>query len=189
MDFAGEVEATGDHREALRRAHETIGRAIWIATSIIIAGFSILVLSSFFPMVWFGLFTALRVMYELRHQGFVGWIDDLSRPDQLIDLGFTLDLIFIQISHFNLLPLLMVGLWLYLQMGTPLPTDPQQRQMMVMMRFMPIMMGVMLYNYASGLMVYMCTSSLWGIVEQKITKKVLGPPPQSDGMTPTMPMM
>lgn len=62
MRFRLEVEATGDHREALRRAHETIGRAIWIATSIIIAGFSILVLSSFFPMVWFGLFTALAML-------------------------------------------------------------------------------------------------------------------------------
>jgi predicted RND superfamily exporter protein len=62
MRFRLEVEATGDHREALRRAHGTIGRAIWIATSIIIAGFSILVLSSFFPMVWFGLFTALAML-------------------------------------------------------------------------------------------------------------------------------
>ncbi|NNC88275.1 MAG: MMPL family transporter [Akkermansiaceae bacterium] len=49
-------------REALRRSHATIGRAIWIATSIIIAGFAILVLSDFFPSVWFGLFTALAML-------------------------------------------------------------------------------------------------------------------------------
>ena len=62
MRFRQEVDATGDHRLALQRAHATIGRAIWIATSIIIAGFSILVLSDFFPSVWFGLFTALAML-------------------------------------------------------------------------------------------------------------------------------
>lgn len=62
MRFRLEVERTGDARVALERAHATIGRAIWIATSIIIAGFSILVLSEFFPSVWFGLFTALAML-------------------------------------------------------------------------------------------------------------------------------
>ena len=134
--------------------------------------------------IWFGLFTALRVMYELRGAPFVGYIQDLSRPDMLFELGIPL------IPHFNLLPIIMVALWLYLQMGTPLPKDPQQRQMMVMMRFMPIMMGVMLYGYASGLMIYMCTSSLWGIVEQKVTKKILGPVnPDATGGMPSMPMV
>ena len=90
--------------------------------------------------IWFGLFTALRVMYELRHAPFFGWIQDLSQPDQLMFLGWPV------MPYFNLLPILMVGLWLYLQMGTPLPKDAQQRQMMFIMRFMPIMMGIFLYN-------------------------------------------
>src|SRR5690606_31395776 len=133
--------------------------------------------------IWFGLFTSLRVMYELRHAGFISPIDDLSQPDRLIELGWS------WLPHLNVLPLLMVALWLYLQMGTPLPKDPQQRPMMLMMRFMPIMMGIFLYNYASGLMIYMCTSSLWGIVEQKVTKRILGPvSSEASGMTP-MPMM
>ena len=134
--------------------------------------------------IWFGLFTALRVMYELRGAPFFGYIQDLSRPDMLYELGIPF------VPYFNLLPIIMVGLWLYLQLGTPLPKDPQQRQMMVMMRFMPIMMGIMLYNYASGLMIYMCTSSLWGIVEQKVTKKILGPVnPDASGGMPNMPMV
>lgn len=134
--------------------------------------------------IWFGLFTALRVMYELRGAPFVGYIQDLSRPDMLVELGIPF------VPYFNLLPILMVGLWLYLQMATPLPKDPQQRQMMVMMRFMPIMMGVMLYSYASGLMIYMCTSSVWGIVEQKVTKRILGPVnPDATGGIPNMPMV
>ncbi|MGI9242726.1 MAG: efflux RND transporter permease subunit [Verrucomicrobiales bacterium] len=63
MRLRSELEATGgDIREAVRRAHATVGRAIWIATSIIVAGFAILVLSEFFPSVWFGLFTALAML-------------------------------------------------------------------------------------------------------------------------------
>jgi YidC/Oxa1 family membrane protein insertase len=138
--------------------------------------------------IWFGLFTALRVMYELRGEGF-WFIPDLSRPDMTFYLGWNFGLF--EVPYLNILPIIMVALWLYLQMGTPLPKDPQQRQMMVMMRFMPVMMGVMLYHYAAGLMIYMCTSSVWGIVEQKVTKKILGPMPEAaagSGM-PTMPMM
>lgn len=62
MRFRAELDATGDRHAALHRAHGTVGRAIWIATSIIVAGFGILVLSEFFPSVWFGLFTALAML-------------------------------------------------------------------------------------------------------------------------------
>ncbi len=125
--------------------------------------------------VFLGLFTALRIAYELRYQPFFGWIDDLSQPDQLFALGLP------WVPYFNLLPLLMVVLWLVLQAGTPLPEDPQQRQMMKIMRYMPVLFGIMLYNYASGLMVYMITSSVFGIVEQRVTRKILGPPPAVAG--------
>jgi YidC/Oxa1 family membrane protein insertase len=121
--------------------------------------------------VFLGLFTALRVAYELRYQPFFSWIDDLSRPDQLFAIGWS------WLPYFNVLPILMVGLWLLLQASTPLPSDPQQRQVMKIMRFMPLLFGVMLYNYASGLMVYMVTSSLFGLVEMHLTRRVLGPPP------------
>lgn len=61
--FRIELKATsGDYRAALLRSHATIGRAIWIATSIVVAGFVILVLSKFVPSVYFGLFTALAML-------------------------------------------------------------------------------------------------------------------------------
>ncbi|MEM7199440.1 MAG: membrane protein insertase YidC [Planctomycetota bacterium] len=127
--------------------------------------------------VFLGLFTALRVAYELRLQPFAFWILDLSQPDQLIELGWA------WMPYFNLLPIIMVGLWLALQSMTPMPTDPQQRQVMQIMRFMPLMFGVMLYNYASGLMLYMICSSLFGLIENKVTKRILGPPPQMGAAT------
>lgn len=61
--YRAELAASGgDARVALSRAHATVGRAIWIATSIVIAGFSVLLLSSFMPTVYFGLLTALAML-------------------------------------------------------------------------------------------------------------------------------
>jgi predicted RND superfamily exporter protein len=63
MRYRAELAAAGgDRRAAVSRAHATIGRAIWIATSAIVAGFCVLVLSRFVPSVYFGLFTALAML-------------------------------------------------------------------------------------------------------------------------------
>ncbi len=45
------------------------------------------------------------------------------------------------------------------------------------------MFGLMLYSYASGLMVYMITSSLYALVETRVTKRILGPMPTAGGMS------
>lgn len=129
--------------------------------------------------IYIGLFTALRTAYDLRQQPFVGWIQDLSRSDTLLELSFWP-------GAFNLLPIVWIGLFLFLQLRMPLPTDPQQRQMQQMMRFMPILFAVMLYNYAAGLLVYMVTSMVWSLGESAIVKKILGPvDPNVGAMAPT----
>ncbi len=128
--------------------------------------------------IYIGLFTALRTAYDVRQQNFL-WIADLSRPDALFALPFWPD-------QFNLLPLVWIGMFLFLQLRTPLPADPQQRQMMSIMRYMPIVFGVMLYNYAGALLVYMVTSMLWSMVEVALIKRILGPlDPNVAAMTPT----
>jgi YidC/Oxa1 family membrane protein insertase len=130
--------------------------------------------------IYLGLFGALRVAYDLRHQPFVLWIDDLSQPDAVFDLGLPL------VPYFNLLPLVWIAMFLWFQLKTPLPTDPQQRQMQMIMRFMPVLFGVLLYNYASGLMVYMVTSMVWTMFESAVTKRILGPlDPSVQAMAPT----
>lgn len=64
--FKKELEATnGDMEEAVRRSHATIGRAILIATSIVFAGFAILMISNFVPTFYFGLFTGLAILMGL----------------------------------------------------------------------------------------------------------------------------
>ena len=125
-----------------------------------------------FP-IFIGLFAALRCSILLRHEPFMLWIQDLSRPDAFIDFGGPLtDLPLLSaVTGLNVLPLIMIVLWVWHQRSMPKPTDPQQAQMQKMMAFMPIMFGVMLYNYAAGLSLYMITSSSLGIFEQKVIKK------------------
>ncbi len=121
--------------------------------------------------VFFGLFAALRTAFDLRQAPFCLWINDLSRPDRLFEINLDLPLVG-EIRYFNLLPPLMVVLWIVQQMGMPKPTDEQSARMQKMMMFMPVVMGVFLYNYAAGLSVYMITQSTLGIVEQRVIKKL-----------------
>jgi YidC/Oxa1 family membrane protein insertase len=121
--------------------------------------------------VFFGLFSALRVSFDLRQAPFVGWIHDLSRPDHLLYLGLELPLL-PDVQYLNVLPILMVVLWILQQMGMPKPADEQAARMQKMMLFMPMVFGVMLYNYAAGLSLYMMTTSTLSIIEQKLIRKL-----------------
>ena len=111
--------------------------------------------------VFFGFYAMLRSAIELRGAHFL-WVADLSKPDTL----FLIPSINIP---FNLLPLLMVGVMLWQSHLTP-PSpgmDPGQQKMM---RYMPALFLVWLYNYSSGMALYMFVSTLLGILQTKMTK-------------------
>lgn len=120
--------------------------------------------------IFFGLFSALRVAFDLRQQPFIAWMKDLSQPDKLMRLGA--DLWVIDMTYLNVLPILMVVLWIAQQKVMPKPTDPQALQMHKMMMWMPIIFGVFLYDYAAGLSLYMITSSLFGIAEFTVIRRI-----------------
>lgn len=139
--------------------------------------------------VFFGLFAALRTTYDLRHAPFFGWIRDLSSPDAMVlfDGVYRIPVLGMMtgdIRGLNVLPILMVVLWLAHQRLMPKPTDPQQAQMQNIMMFLPLVFGLTLYNYAAGLSVYMITSSVIGIFEQTLLKKIW--PPAGGGIGAAM---
>ncbi|MAE29115.1 MAG: hypothetical protein CMJ87_09085 [Planctomycetes bacterium] len=122
--------------------------------------------------VFIGLFAALRTTSSLRQEPFMFWIQDLSMPDRLLRLGFEQTLPMVgSIEYLNVLPPAMVVLWVLQQRSMPTPTDEQQARMQKMMMWMPVLFGVMLYNYAAGLSLYMITTSSLGIFEQRVIKK------------------
>jgi membrane protein insertase Oxa1/YidC/SpoIIIJ len=75
------------------------------------------------------------------------------------------------IEYFNLLPILMVVLWVLQQRLMPNPTDEQAAKMQKIMMIMPVFMGFFLYSYAAGLSLYMITQSGMGIIEQIAIKR------------------
>jgi len=63
--FREEFDATGDVREAVKRSHASIGRAMYFTSITIVAGFSVLAFSNFVPTIYFGLLTALAMLFAM----------------------------------------------------------------------------------------------------------------------------
>jgi YidC/Oxa1 family membrane protein insertase len=116
--------------------------------------------------VFIGFFTMIRSAIELRGARFL-WIADLSKPDTLFMIPGTN-------FPFNLLPLLMGGSMLWQSHLTP-PSpgmDPAQAKIM---RYMPLMFLVFLYNYSSGLALYWTVNNVLTVVQTKLTKMSQAP--------------
>ena len=120
--------------------------------------------------IFFGLFKALRTSFDLRQAPFIGWIHDLSEPDRFMHLGWHTPVI--DMEYLNILPPVMVVLWIVQQRVMPKPTDEQAQRMQRMMMWMPVLFGFFLYNYAAGLSLYMITTSIFGILEQTVIKRI-----------------
>jgi YidC/Oxa1 family membrane protein insertase len=109
-----------------------------------------------FP-VFIGLYYALQSSIDLRQAPFVGWIDDLSRPEELFTIpGLELPV--------RVLPLVMGASMILQQRMTPTTMDPQQARMM--MTVMPVMFTVLFYRFPSGLVLYWMVSNLLAIGHQ-----------------------
>ena len=123
--------------------------------------------------IWIALWSALNTTFELRQEPFLyglTWIDDLARPDALIDFGRTFTLPFgMYISSLNILPILLAIVF-YLQYEfTPKPpaTTPEQETQQKMMTWMSLLFPIFLYPTPSGLNLYILTSTTIGIIESK----------------------
>ncbi len=121
--------------------------------------------------VFIGFFTMIRSAIELRGAHFL-WATDLSKPDTLFMIPGVTFIPFISTPEglpFNLLPLLMGGAMLWQSHLTPASPgmDPAQQKMM---RWLPAMFILFLYNYSSGLALYWTVNNVLTIVQTKMTK-------------------
>ena len=111
--------------------------------------------------VFFGFFFMIRTAIELRGASFL-WVPDLSRPDTLFYLpGVNFPV--------NLLPLVMGVTMLWQAHLTPPSAgmDPAQAKIM---RYMPLMFMVFLYNYSAGLTLYWTVQNLLSILQTKLIR-------------------
>lgn len=116
--------------------------------------------------VFFGLFTMLRSAIELRGSSFL-WMCDLSSPDTLFVIPY------LQLP-FNLMPVFYIITIMWQSHLTPLSPqmDPAQQKMM---RYMPLMFVMVIYNYSCGLSLYWTLQNLLTILQTKLTKSVSNP--------------
>ena len=102
------------------------------------------------------LYVAITISIDFRQSSFL-WIPDLSAAEP-----YTI----------HILPLLMAGSMLVLQLITPAPSaDPLQRKMMAVI--MPLMMLYILWSAPAGLLVYWLVGNLVGFGQQVIINRML----------------
>jgi YidC/Oxa1 family membrane protein insertase len=127
--------------------------------------------------VFIGFYTMIRSAIELRGAHFL-WVTDLSKPDTLFMIpGINFP--------FNLLPLLMGGAMLWQSHLQP-PSPGMDATQAKLMRYMPLIFLVFLYNYSGGLALYMTVSTLLGVLQTKMTKNLRDPaaPAANPALTP-----
>ncbi len=125
-------------------------------------------LSGCLPMIlqmpiFFAIYAVLNSNIEFRHAEFIWWIDDLSAPDIVAHLPFSLPMYG---SHVSILPFVMAGsMFIQQQMMT---ADPRQKMMMYIM---PVFMLMIFNNMASGLVLYWTMFNVLSSIQQLIIKR------------------
>ena len=112
---------------------------------------------AFYRMIWSSV--------ELRHEPFMGFVNDLTMPDNLATIpGLDIPL--------NILPILM-GITSFIQMAMMPKTGDNTQRMIFMM--MPLIFLVICYNFASGLALYWTVSNIFSIFQTWVMNKIPEP--------------
>ena len=131
-----------------------------------------------FPMLLqmpllFALFQVFRTTIELRAEPFVFWIKDLSAPDAVYTLPFSIP---IYGAHVAVLPILMViSMFIQQRMMSPSGGE-QQAQQKMMMYFMTGFFFLLFNSFPSGLNLYYTLFNVLTIVQQKFITTHPHPP-------------
>ena len=119
--------------------------------------------------VFFGFFTMLRSAVELRGAQFL-WACDLSQTDTVANLPESIP--FIGDFPINPLPMIM-GVTMILQARmTPMSPTADATQQKIM-KYMPLMFIVILYNFSAGLTLYWTVQNMLSILQTKLTKNIV----------------
>jgi len=104
--------------------------------------------------VFISLYWVLLASVELRHAPFYLWIHDLSAQDP-----------------YYVLPLLMMGSMLIQTKLNPVPPDPVQAKVMMIM---PFAFGIMFFFFPAGLVLYWLVNNILSIAQQWQISRMIG---------------
>src|SRR6267142_6293584 len=106
----------------------------------------------------FALYSAITISIDFRQASFL-WLPDLSAPEPYF---------------IHILPILMAGTMIVLQLITPAPSaDPLQRKMMAV--GMPVFMLYILWSAPAGLLLYWLVGNIVGFAQQFLINKWTNP--------------
>ena len=117
--------------------------------------------------IFYALYKVLMLTIEMRHQPFIGWIQDLSAPDPANlmagahAIGLTWFPAFLGIGVLS--ALLGITMWAQFKLNPAAP-DPVQQQVF---SIMPWIMMFMMAPFAAGLQLYWVVSNILTIAQQK----------------------
>jgi YidC/Oxa1 family membrane protein insertase len=113
--------------------------------------------------VFIALYWVLLSSVEMRGAPWLGWIQDLSKPDTLFGVWFG--------APIGLLPILMaISMFIQTKLN-PTPPDPLQAKLMT---FMPIAFSVMFFFFPSGLVLYWVVNNILSIAQQWQINRIYG---------------
>lgn len=112
------------------------------------------------PLLW-SIFLVFRNTIQLRQEPFILWIKDLSAPDTIATLPFSLPFLG---SELHIIPLLM-GATMFLQQKMTM-RDPKQKAMVYIM---PLFLTFIFYSFPSGLNLYYTLFNVFSMLQQKFT--------------------
>jgi YidC/Oxa1 family membrane protein insertase len=121
--------------------------------------------------VFIALYRTLWSAFELRGAPFYLWINDLSQPDKMFHIPALAGIPVVSMfEYINLLPILMGLAMILSQKVMPVSGPAQNSQQKMMMNIMPLFFAFMCYSMASGLNLYILTSTILGVVQQKFIR-------------------
>lgn len=113
--------------------------------------------------IFFALYQALIRSVALKGAKFL-WIKDLSQPDRLFIMPFTVPVLG---NQFNILPILMTVIMFFQQKGSMTNTSSEQaEQQKIMLIIFPLMFGLIFYNMPAGLVLYWFVNSVLTVTYQ-----------------------
>lgn len=113
--------------------------------------------------VFIALYWVLLASVEMRAAPWLGWIQDLSKPDTLFGVWFG--------APIGLLPILMaISMFIQTKLN-PTPPDPVQAKLMMLM---PIVFSFMFFFFPAGLVLYWVVNNILSIAQQWQINKIYG---------------
>lgn len=119
-----------------------------------------------YPII-IALWQFLQQSIEIRQQGFL-WANDLSAPDVILNLPFTIPFYGDFVAGFTILMGLSMIVQMRIQQGSGASTNPQAKMFMYIM---PVFIFVIFNRFPSGLSLYYLMYNIVSAVQQKFINK------------------